>query len=270
MALTTRGILLTSNGLPAPRAATGVTPSPKLWEPRLAPPSGEDEGDFDWRRALHAMRRYRWLVLLVTLLGTGLGVVATRFLGPVYAAQARLWIDLSDRQGAGGPERGPIRSEQVFQSVSWVELLQSYRVLEAVVRDQRLYLVPRSPEDSAVLAGLSVAEEYRPGRYRLDVDDAGTRYVLSSRDGTQLERGAVGNPIRAQLGIVWAPVAPPGSTVEFTLLPLRDAARSLGRGLEARLEGNFLELQSRGTDPARIAAVLNAVSQRFVDRKSVV
>jgi uncharacterized protein involved in exopolysaccharide biosynthesis len=54
-----------------------------------------EDGGIDWRRVATALARYRWLVALVTVLGTGAGFLATRFLDPLYVAQARIWTGTS-------------------------------------------------------------------------------------------------------------------------------------------------------------------------------
>src|SRR6266853_3930867 len=74
----------------------------------------------------------------------------------------------SERWGQG-QDRGPIRQGQLLDPQAWVDLLKSYVVLDQVVRDQRLFVSPRSRADEGVLAGLQVTAQYRPGTYRLRV-----------------------------------------------------------------------------------------------------
>jgi hypothetical protein len=47
---------------------------------------------------------------------------------------------------------------------------------------------------------------------------------------------------------------PPGGTIEFSLVPPRDAALRLGEQLDVRMDlnGNFLALELRGTNPVVI------------------
>lgn len=255
-----------SRNLPAHVRASPPVPAVDAPRPRWA--GAEEPEGIDWRRVLSALKRYRWLVALVALFGTGAGVGVTRFLDATYVAQATVWIDEGDGRV---PERGgPIRTGQLLHSVSWADLLTSYVVLDAVVRDQRLYLAPRSPGDAAVLTDFGIGEQFRPGDYRLTVDQSGAAYALATRDGIVLERGTVGDSIGKRLGFAWAPRAgalPYGESVEFTVLTLRDAARRLAENLQVQmdLEGNFLRLELRGTEPERIASVLNEVGDRFVD-----
>src|SRR6266540_5551939 len=78
---------------PAPRRRAALPPAARDHGPLGA----SDVGATDpWRRYLTAVRRYKWFVLTVTLVGTGLGAVSTRLLQPrlhIYAARANIWID---------------------------------------------------------------------------------------------------------------------------------------------------------------------------------
>jgi len=241
-------------------------PAPSLVEPGFA----DLERGIDWRRVVGAVRHFKWLILSVTSLGVAGGVVASRFAKPEYLAQATIWIDQADRdQNRRDVDRGPIRQGHLLEPEAWVDLLQSYVVLDQVVRDQRLFLTVPLPADTAVVAGLAVAERYRPGRYRLTVDSAGRGYTLANADGLTLERGVVGDSIGARLGLLWAPpreVLPPGRRVRFAVATVRDGARRLEEALDVRTDpqGNFLHLGLRGPSPARVTDVVNAVAQRYV------
>src|SRR5256886_1631841 len=226
------------------------------------------ESGVDWRRILSALLRFNWLIATTTLVGTIAGVGATRFLKPQYSAQAKIWIDVEGRRG---PERGPtpIRSGQLLDAESWVDLLESYVVLDQVVRDQRLYVSPNAPADARAVAKLGVADQFQAGAYRFTVDHSGQGYTLATADGVELERGTLGDSVGSRYGLRWVPDASPvarGRVVEFTLTTLRDAATSLGEGLDARMdqEGSFLRLELRGANPVDITAIVNAVAQRYV------
>ena len=64
-----------------------------------------DGGDspINWGRYISAIKRYKWLILLVTVLGTAIGVIATRFMKPIYTVKATVWINLPDK------DNGPLR-----------------------------------------------------------------------------------------------------------------------------------------------------------------
>src|SRR5438105_3639009 len=210
--------------------------------PSAAPPMGADLGfsqgfaqpetGVDWRRVLSAVARFKWLIAVVTIVGTVGGLAATRFIKPQYMVQATLWIDQPDQRG--GPERGPIRAGQPLEPEAWLDLLKSYRVLDQVVRDQRLFVAPKAREDAPLFETFRVAEQYRPGVYRLALDGSGKTFTLSTDKGVEVEHGAVGDSIGARLGFTWVPPAgsvPAGRTIEFSVATVRDSARALTEAL---------------------------------------
>ncbi len=88
----------------------------------------ESEGGLDWRRYVAVVYRYKWLIVLCTILGTAAGVFASRFEKPQYRAQATVWIQTPDN------ERGPLQQNQLLGGSSWRELLLPYEVLDHSVR----------------------------------------------------------------------------------------------------------------------------------------
>jgi capsular exopolysaccharide synthesis family protein len=226
----------------------------------------------EWRRYLEAIARRRWLVLGVTLLGTAAGVFAAlRVMEPRYLVRARLWLGAEPAQGYRGAAPTPTPGvDRLLGVEGWVDLLQSHAVLDSVVREVRLYLTAKSPDDSAALVGLRVRERVAPGKYRLAVDDAGRAFTLSL-DGNDVQRGTLGDSIGASLGLVWVPPAEgaalfAGRTIDFTLAAPHDAAEQLATDLrvEADPDGSFLRVELTGTDPQRTAATVNAVAQHLV------
>lgn len=255
---------MSSRHLPAVRAA-GAPPSAPLR--RIGAPLVVDDGGLDWRRIGSALWHFKWVVLLAGVLGLGAGVAATRVLRPAYVAQATVWIDVPNSRATD--RTGPIRPGGLLDSDAWIDLLRSYVVLDHVVRELRLYLELKSPADTALFAGFGVSETFRPGQYRLRVADDGRSYALTSADGPDLERGAMGDSVGAPLGFLWAPAPgalPPGGTVAFTLATPRDAARRLAEDLQVQMDlnGTFLKVELRGSSPHQITAILNAVTERYV------
>src|SRR6266699_2600886 len=223
----------------------------------------------EWLRYLGAVRRFGWLVLAVTLAVTGLGGVAATLLPPSYVTQAIVWIRVPNKELRN---EGPIWQGQLPISSGWMELLQSYAVLDYAVRSRRLYLHPAVPGDSDVLGTLGVKEHVLPGEYRLAVDDSAppprfTLFAGSARD--PVARGAAGDSVGPDLGFAWVPPAAalaPGRQVKFTVDAPYEAALKLADQLKvsADLDGNFLRLQLGGRDPVAVAATVNAVAERFV------
>ncbi len=256
-----------SKYLPAMRVPDAATPV--VLRSRTPTAAPEDAGP-DWRRIASALWRFKWVVLLMVAAGIGAAVAATHVLRPVYVAQANVWVDVPDARRGGGTDRGPIRPGALLDADAWVELLRSYLVLDQVVRDLRLYLGVKALGDRPGFAGFAVNDTFRPGDYRLSVNSAGREYTLSTADGIELERGAFGDSVGSGLGFRWVPAAgsfAAGRTVEFSLVPPRDAALRLGEQLDVRMDlnGNFLAVELRGTNPRQISAILNAVTQRYVE-----
>src|ERR1051325_4088753 len=211
----------------------------------------------EWLRYLAAVRRHAWLVLAVTLAVTGLGVVGAMLMPPSYVTQAIVWIRVPAKELHN---EGPIWQGQLPISSGWMELLQSYAVLDYAVRSRRLYLHPVLRGDSDVLGTLAIKEQVVPGEYRLVVDDSASRFTLfAGRD--PVGRGLVGDSVGPDLGLAWVPPAAAlarGREVKFTLDAPYEAALKLADQLKvsADLDGNFLRLQLGGRDPVGVAAGL--------------
>lgn len=262
---------MSTSPLQLPGAASPA--SPPAIASYAAPPVGADlafaqpDTGVDWRRVLQAIARFKWLILTGTILGTAAGVAATTILKPQYAVQATIWIDKPDQRG--DRDRGPIRPGQPFEAEAWIDLLKSGRVLDQVIRDQRMYASSKSPGDAALLESFRVGDRYRPGTYRLAVDAGGHGYTLTTDKGVEVDRGTVGDSIGSRLGFLWAPPAralASGRPIEFSVATVRDSARSLGDELDvaADPEGNFLRVYLKGQDPDHITTVINAIADRFV------
>ncbi len=245
---------------PAPPFRRGGLPTTLSYE--LSEPG------LDWRRYWSALVRYRWGILLLTAVGLGGGVAASRLQKPEYVAQATIWIEAGNER-RGRVDQGPIRSSELLDAGAWVDLLKSYVVLDEVVRERQLYLRPAARADSTAFASFSLAERFRPGEYRLVVDDAGRSFTLYARGGVEVERGTVRDSAGRRVGFLWRPTEAalvPSRVIAFTLVTPRDAAQRLRSDLQAVMDpnGNFMRLELTGTDPAGIAATLNALAHRYV------
>ncbi|HET6922684.1 MAG TPA: polysaccharide biosynthesis tyrosine autokinase, partial [Anaeromyxobacteraceae bacterium] len=210
-----------------------------------------------------AVRRAKWAVLFITVLGTAAGVLATRWLEPRYRAKAILWIEGSTGKLVFNT------GDEAVKAAGWTELVSSNAVLDSAVGGLRLYLSPATPADSAALTTFRLrSDRVRSGAYRLTVDGAGARYALETETGV-VERGAVGDTIGRNLGFAWVPpreALAPGRPVSFTLKAPSVAAQELATALKLHPdpEGKFLRIELRGTNPSLTAATVNAVADRAV------
>src|SRR4051812_19253215 len=70
-----------------------------------SPPAGPAKNPLE--RPLAAIRRYKWLVIGVSLLGVAAGVLGMRFITPQYEVRAIVWLETEtpDNQARSGPIR---------------------------------------------------------------------------------------------------------------------------------------------------------------------
>jgi capsular exopolysaccharide synthesis family protein len=218
-------------------------------------------------RAMSAIRRFKWLILIITLLGTAGGVLAARYIDPKYQVASTIWI------AEGQDARGPIRPDQLLAQNAWGELLQSYAILEPVARQLQLYVKWASPADSVLFRGFDAAPDLRPGEYSLRIDPATRSYALSvtrNRSQLEIERGALGDSVGRSAGFLWQPSADLLSTrssVDFSLVTPREAAVELSERLNIRqTEGSrFMRLYLQGTRPEILAQTMNSLTTEFVN-----
>lgn len=221
----------------------------------------------DWRRMRHALRRYRWFILLVTALAVVAGLLVTRVVRPTYTADIMLSIDGGARRGDAG---GPVRPQQAFDAEAWTSLLRSYTVLEGAAMDARTFLELRAPDAPVLRTHFALAPVYRTGTYRLTVDDAKAQWSLVHSDAdAAIEQGSVGDTIGRAFGLRFLPPSGAlwaGREIRFTVVPPREAASVLRRDLGIRIdeEASFLSVELSGVDPAQVANTLNAVGARFI------
>ena len=245
-----------------PALAGGNLPVPSEGLYPVAPPEEMDDG-IQWGRYIAALKRYKWLMLLVVVAGTALGVVATRFIAPEYSVSATIWIEPP-------PERtGPIREDPLVQSYAWQQLLQTALVLETVVREDKLYLQPEDPADQPLFDSFTLGDHFLPGKFDLVIGPQGERYTLRNAKGAAIDSGQVGDSIGRSLGFEWAPAATQlgrDREIKFAVTSPRDASNDLSSRLTPQMaeNGNFLQLSLIGSDPARITRTLNTLVDVFV------
>jgi capsular exopolysaccharide synthesis family protein len=241
-------------------------PPPAYPDPYL-PAMEADGGGLDMRRYLVAILRYKWLLVTALVLGVAGAIAAWKFVQVIYTAEGSLYIQSENRRQGPG-DVSPIRPSALLESGGWVELLRSYQVLDSVVLTQGLYVQPpRGYADQ--FRNFLLADQVAFGSYELKIGPDGTDYVLRTRAGAAVDEGVLGSPIGENAGFRWSPPAgafPPDATLNFSVVAPRDAAMDLRRRLVARidLEGSFLRVALEGTNPERLAAVVNGVMERHV------
>jgi capsular exopolysaccharide synthesis family protein len=254
---------------PVPTEGSVQPPAPAFAPADLLPPAPKASGV---RMAVDAVMRWKWLVLAVSLTG----ILATTWVvwhwPNQYSAQATLWVETRGQVGVGGDARGPIGSGSVLlSSPAWIDLLKSYAVLDRVAQRLRLHVHPASAAAARVLTSFALKDRFLPGRYRFEVDEDGQAFTLSARNRTYGEHGVFGDSAGVRLGFAWVPqrgVLAPGKSVDFEVLAPRDEAKELADNLSVSANPtqlSFMRLELTGADPARTAATLNAIVDRYVE-----
>ena len=254
--------LISPTAAPSPAVPVHERPS-QHWEWDQLDKSA---GRISWSRYLAALRRYKWLLVLIIAAAIGVGVAAARFIKPVYVVHSTIWIAPDTRQNE---RASPIRGDEVMHSAAWPELLTSFAILEKVARRLTLYLTPYSPDDSVLFRDFRTAEKFQPGKYDLTIDRRGKLYALSLSKGPRVETGVVGDSIGRTVGFQWAP--PAGALgrdrdIRFNLVTPRTAALGLRENITSSLpEGsNLLRLSITGTNPQLLTAITQAMVDEFV------
>jgi tyrosine-protein kinase Etk/Wzc len=247
--------------LPPSRGVPEVAPRLQADLAGLAPHAEEELG-IDWGRYIAALRRYKWMIIGLTVLGTMGGVFGNRLIKPDYTTAAKIWIEPNPGRS------GPIRAPELLRGPAWSELLNTWVVLDSAVIKAKLYL-KHAPVDSAVFETFALQEQVSPGQYSLEITPEGRRYILRN-DVTTLGSGAPGDSIGTSVGFVWTPTSQAlgrNRTISFTLSTVRSAAVEVKQNLVPQVPpggGNFLSLSYTGKDPALVPKTLNAVVDQFI------
>jgi capsular exopolysaccharide synthesis family protein len=239
---------------------------PASWENPALPAPTVPKSSFE--RPLSAIRRYSWLIVGVLALSIVGGLVATRYVKPQYEVRATIWIEPTTQEG---DESGPIRSRQLLNSSAWVQLLRSYRIVDAVVRKLALYVRSENPADQSIFSGFAVAQRFVPGNYQLKIDRTAKRWHLVLDNGALPDSGAMGDSVGRRAGLSWVipAVAFAGSgrrEVDFTVSTPRETAVDLMKQLNADLpeKSNFLWLRLRDENPQLAQRTLNTWLDEYV------
>ncbi len=235
-------------------------------------------------RFLGALRRFKWLVLGVFLVGTAASVLVTRVMPNNY--RVGVTLNLFNR---GDDGTTPIQAPQLLSSRQWIELLNTDKVLRPVVIERKLYIRgpfggrgvmppplegPIGPQ-SQVFETFQIGENTIPGRYKLAVADDGRTWTLTNLRTGGVERGGAELNVGSVFGFTWTPkvASLAGQSLEFEVLTPTEVAASLAGNLTvtmAPLGARFMRITLDGRDPAGIAKTLNTVAERFVETAATI
>lgn len=235
---------------------------------RAGPPAwpmldGHREEDIDWRRWASVLWRRKWWVLAATVLGTGTAGFVARGYEATYQTEALVWTEPPTDKLAL-----PIEVSSVFATAGMIELFTSYAVLDGVVADLKLYVLPEDEADRPLFQNFQRSDSAVSDLYRLVVRPDG-RYFLHDGEDQVIQLASPGDTIGLPRGFRWMPPAgslEPGDEIAFTLLHPQAAANQLRGSLEVMVmdqTSNFLHVVHRGRDRQFVAVVLNSVLDHF-------
>jgi capsular exopolysaccharide synthesis family protein len=222
-----------------------------------------------YERPWAAIRRYKWIVVGTVATALVLGLIATRAVKPEYEVRATIYIE---PEVPVGDASGPIRSRELLNSSAWLELLRSYRIVDAVVQKLSLYLHPENKADQDLFASFGVDSSFTPGKYELTLDRERKRWRLQLANAAVADSGTMNEPIGHRIGFLWTipSTAYEGNGTHkatFTVATPRETAVDLMSHLSAELPpaSNFMWLRFRDRDPQRARLILNTWVKEYVD-----
>ncbi|MBK7595114.1 MAG: polysaccharide biosynthesis tyrosine autokinase [Gemmatimonadetes bacterium] len=232
-------------------------------------------------RYLSTLRRFKWLVLLMALLGLGGGFLVSRMRPESFVVRASMLLAMP----VG--DNGPISAGAVLGGDQWQKFMRSYRSLEPVARAQHLYLIgpkrlggpplPNGPSgpDAALLSGLEIGPSYTPGAYEMKISADGKGWELTQLKTSRKSRGVVGDSVGKEFGFAWLPTILPrwhGKTFEFDAITEREAAEDINSRLGVNIDfrgARFVLLTLSGQESEKTAATLNALLKEYETRAAV-
>lgn len=249
----------------APAHASPTAPAPYTGggDPGFDEP-GEGSG-FNMERIFAALKRHRLLILAMGIVGAVGGMFASQFVRPTYQVQGTVWINSGPRDGR--PAATPITASELLPTGSWPDLISSYAILDKTVRNLRMFVWTKKPEDAPILSGLEITDRLVPGEYTLEVD--GQRWELRNKKDSVVEAGAVGDSVGRRIGIQWKPPVAElrdGREATFFVISPRDAAVGLQKRLVVALpeRSNLMTVKLTDRNPEMAARTLNMVLDEFV------
>ncbi len=230
----------------------------------MAPPPQKSS----MQRPVAAIRRYKWLIVVVAIAATSLGVLATKFLTPQYDVSARVLISSEGPMG----NSGPIRSSGLLPSDDWAQLFKSYTIVDDVVRKLTLYLQPADKADAPMFKGFSLDQAFRAGRFELNINRDTKKWSLLALPATvPLDTGSLADSVGRGIGFhwqlpAWAFNGVGEKKVRFTVSTPRETSVKLANRIATsrREASNFMILGLQDPDRQLAATILNTWLRVFV------
>ena len=232
-------------------------------------------------RYLAAVRRFKWLVLLLAVVGLGGGVLASRYMRESYDVQAMILIaDQSNMGGLG-------QTNPLFVANQWKENFLSYKIIQPVAEARRLYIIgpksvgaplpapgPSGPDKDLFNGFAMDPQRFLAGSYQLQISKDGQTWDLQHEGSRVKESGAVGDSVGRRFGFLWVPTIEKrwyGTSFSFDMQTPREAADQIRENLNvsvAARAARFMTLKYSAAEPREAAATLNSLMKRFVDEAS--
>ena len=236
------------------------------WGPPQPPAGPSPSPSLNIGRYLAALRRYKWLIAVIVLLGTIGGVVATRFIKPTYRVDTTIVI------GESPDPKGPVRPQVVLNEAAWGELLKSFAILDPVARQTGMYVTPKNVADSSLFRGFEPSSDLQTGDYTLTINAASKKYDLAvqrNRAMAVVESGAIGDSVGRAVGFSWQPPADQLASrqeVKFRVRTPREAANDIKNRLSVYLppDSRFIKLGLTGQRSQELAQTMNAILREFI------
>ncbi len=183
-------------------------------------------------RYLAAIRRVKWLVLLLTLAGLGGGVVVSRLRPESYSVDGSLRLSPDESSPFIGPQ--------------YMAYIQQTSVIEPIAIARRLYILgpkqaggkPVPPGPSGPAAALfntfSLGPNPVAGDYKLKISGDRKKLELTNTTTGVVDRANLGDSLGTHFDFLWVPVVEPrwaGETFDFTVLTSREAAADIQKRL---------------------------------------
>lgn len=230
-------------------------------------------------RYLSAIRRFKWLVLLLSLVGLGGGMLVSRLRPESFTVNSTILI-ADQPNGAGAIQAGP-----EYQADQWKELFGNYYIVEPVAVSRRHYIIgpkrvgapplPNGPSgpDAALFNGFEIdGERLLTGNYDFKVSEDGKRWELVQPTSSRKFSGAVGDSVGREFGFKWIPRLERqwyGRTFAFEIVTPREAADEIKGRLNIAMAwraARFMQVSLRGQDGPETAATLNELMAVFVQK----